>query len=140
MLLNQIWPRVANGKVYIGNGGAEYGVRGYVTEYDAVSGDQVWRFYTVPGDPNIFILPSATFGDASDDTESPLSMILLNTYWYSSSSFSSATTNPDGILLVSSIGKHVVIFTCLLQNACMSTQIGSRMNAFDPRMSCSGFV
>lgn len=46
-------PRVANGKVYIGNGGAEYGVRGYVTAYDAATGEQVWRFYTVPGDPNL---------------------------------------------------------------------------------------
>ena len=44
-------PRVANGKVFIGNGGAEYGVRGYVTAYDAETGKQVWRFYTVPGDP-----------------------------------------------------------------------------------------
>ena len=35
----------------IGNGGAEYGVRGYVTAYDAATGDQGWRFYTVPGDP-----------------------------------------------------------------------------------------
>ena len=45
-------PRVVNGKVIIGNGGAEYGVRGYVTAYDAETGDQVWRFYTVPGDPD----------------------------------------------------------------------------------------
>ena len=45
-------PRVANGKVFIGNGGAEYGVRGYVTAYDADTGEQVWRFYTVPGDPS----------------------------------------------------------------------------------------
>ena len=44
-------PRVANGKVFIGNGGAEYGVRGYVTAYDAETGQQVWRFYTVPGNP-----------------------------------------------------------------------------------------
>ncbi len=44
-------PRVANGKVFIGNGGAEFGVRGYVTAYDASSGEQVWRFFTVPGDP-----------------------------------------------------------------------------------------
>ena len=43
-------PRVANGKVFIGNGGAEFGVRGYVTAYDAESGDEVWRFFTVPGD------------------------------------------------------------------------------------------
>ena len=45
-------PRAAAGKVYIGNGGAEYGVRGYVTAYDADTGDQVWRFFTVPGDPS----------------------------------------------------------------------------------------
>ena len=44
---------MAKGKVYIGNGGAEYGVRGYVTAYDSESGDQVWRFYTVPGNPDL---------------------------------------------------------------------------------------
>jgi alcohol dehydrogenase (cytochrome c)/quinohemoprotein ethanol dehydrogenase len=44
-------PRVANGKVLIGNGGAEMGVRGYVSAYDAATGKLVWRFYTVPGDP-----------------------------------------------------------------------------------------
>ncbi|HEY7842042.1 MAG TPA: PQQ-binding-like beta-propeller repeat protein, partial [Gammaproteobacteria bacterium] len=44
-------PRVVNGKVIIGNGGAEYGVRGYVTAYDAETGRQLWRFYTVPGNP-----------------------------------------------------------------------------------------
>ena len=46
-------PRVANGKVFIGNGGAEFGVRGYVTAYDAESGEEVWRFFTVPGDPSL---------------------------------------------------------------------------------------
>ena len=45
-------PRVANGKVIIGNGGAELGVRGYITAYDAQSGDQIWRFFTVPGNPD----------------------------------------------------------------------------------------
>jgi len=44
-------PRVANGKVIIGNGGAEYGVRGYVTAYDAETGNQAWRWFVVPGDP-----------------------------------------------------------------------------------------
>jgi len=32
----------------IGNGGAEFGVRGYITAYDAGSGQELWRFYTVP--------------------------------------------------------------------------------------------
>ncbi|MBV1880516.1 MAG: PQQ-dependent dehydrogenase, methanol/ethanol family [Pseudomonadales bacterium] len=44
-------PRVVKGKVIIGNGGAEFGVRGYITAYDANNGEQVWRFYTVPGNP-----------------------------------------------------------------------------------------
>jgi quinohemoprotein ethanol dehydrogenase len=45
-------PRVVKGKVVIGNGGGEMGVRGYVSAYDAGTGRQVWRFYTVPGDPS----------------------------------------------------------------------------------------
>lgn len=45
-------PRIVKGKVLIGNGGAEFGVRGYVTAYDARSGKQAWRFFTVPGDPD----------------------------------------------------------------------------------------
>src|SRR5690606_39089103 len=45
-------PRVVQGKVVIGNGGGDYGARGYVTAYDAEDGSQVWRFYTVPGDPS----------------------------------------------------------------------------------------
>jgi quinohemoprotein ethanol dehydrogenase len=45
-------PRVFNGKVLIGNGGAEFGARGYVTAYDAETGNQAWRWFTVPGDPS----------------------------------------------------------------------------------------
>ena len=45
-------PRVFDGKVVVGNGGADYGVRGYVTAYDAETGRKLWRFYTVPGDPS----------------------------------------------------------------------------------------
>ena len=44
-------PRVIRGKVIIGNGGAEYGVRGYVDAYDAETGARLWRFHTVPGNP-----------------------------------------------------------------------------------------
>jgi quinohemoprotein ethanol dehydrogenase len=35
----------------VGNGGAEIGVRGYVSAYDAASGAQLWRLHTVPGNP-----------------------------------------------------------------------------------------
>jgi quinohemoprotein ethanol dehydrogenase len=45
-------PRVVKGKVLIGNGGAEFGVRGYLTAYDAETGEQAWRWFVVPGDPS----------------------------------------------------------------------------------------
>ena len=48
-------PRVVKDKVFIGFGGAEFGARGYVTAYDAVTGKQAWRFYTTPnpkGEPD----------------------------------------------------------------------------------------
>jgi quinohemoprotein ethanol dehydrogenase len=45
-------PRVVKDKVIIGNGGAEMGVRGYVSAYDTETGKLLWRFYTVPGDPS----------------------------------------------------------------------------------------
>ena len=44
-------PRIVEGKVIIGNGGAEFGVRGYVSAYDSSTGELVWRTYTVPGNP-----------------------------------------------------------------------------------------
>jgi alcohol dehydrogenase (cytochrome c)/quinohemoprotein ethanol dehydrogenase len=44
-------PRMAGDRIIIGNGGADYGVRGYVTAYDPDTGEQLWRFYTVPGNP-----------------------------------------------------------------------------------------
>ena len=44
-------PRVVKGKVIIGNGGAEYGVRGFVSAFDAETGELVWKTYTVPGNP-----------------------------------------------------------------------------------------
>jgi quinohemoprotein ethanol dehydrogenase len=45
-------PRIAKGKVFIGNAGSEYAVRGYVSAYDAETGKLIWRAYTVPGDPS----------------------------------------------------------------------------------------
>src|SRR3546814_20339180 len=54
-------PRVVKDMVLIGNGGAEFGVRGYVTAYDADTGKLRWRFYTAPNPPK------AKDGAASDD-------------------------------------------------------------------------
>jgi quinohemoprotein ethanol dehydrogenase len=44
-------PRVMNGKVIIGNGGADFGSRGFVTAFDANTGAQLWRFFITPGSP-----------------------------------------------------------------------------------------
>ena len=55
-------PRIVKGNVIIGNGGAELGVRGYVTAYNAMTGKKVWRFYTIPGNP-----AKGPDGEASDD-------------------------------------------------------------------------
>ena len=45
-------PRTGGGKVYIGQSSSEFGVRGYVSAYDAETGELAWRFYLVPGDPS----------------------------------------------------------------------------------------
>ncbi len=44
-------PQVAGKVVVIGNAGAEYDARGYVSAYDLDTGKLAWRFFTVPGDP-----------------------------------------------------------------------------------------
>ena len=45
-------PKAFDGKVFVGNGGTELGpMRGYVTAYDSETGEQVWRFFIVPGNP-----------------------------------------------------------------------------------------
>ena len=54
-------PRVYDGRVVIGNGGADYGVRGFVAAYDAETGERLWKFYTVPGNP-----ADGPDGEASD--------------------------------------------------------------------------
>lgn len=45
-------PRIIKGKVVIGQGGAEYGVRGFLAAYDAATGKQAWKWYVIPGDPS----------------------------------------------------------------------------------------
>jgi quinohemoprotein ethanol dehydrogenase len=45
-------PKIFKGKVLIGNGGTENGPnRGYITAYDADTGEYAWRFWIVPGNP-----------------------------------------------------------------------------------------
>src|SRR5688572_15102170 len=46
-------PRVARGKVFIGNAGAEFPpFRGYVSAFDVNTGKELWKFYVTPGDPS----------------------------------------------------------------------------------------
>jgi quinohemoprotein ethanol dehydrogenase len=45
-------PRVAKGKVFVGASGGEFGVRGFIAAFDAETGKEAWRFWTVPGDPS----------------------------------------------------------------------------------------
>jgi alcohol dehydrogenase (cytochrome c) len=42
-------PLVVKDKVIVGVGGGEFGIRGYVVAYDAATGKEAWRFYTIPG-------------------------------------------------------------------------------------------
>ena len=44
-------PEIAGDLVIIGNAGAEYDTRGYVTAYDVADGSEQWRFWTIPHDP-----------------------------------------------------------------------------------------
>jgi PQQ-dependent dehydrogenase (methanol/ethanol family) len=71
-------PRAAHGLVYIGNGGAEYGVRGYVSAYDVETGALRWRFYTVPGDP-----AKGPDGAASDPALARASATWTGEWWSS---------------------------------------------------------
>jgi len=45
-------PRIADGKVIIGNAGSDFGTRGFFSAYDAETGRLAWRFYVVPDDPH----------------------------------------------------------------------------------------
>ena len=45
-------PRIIKGKVVIGQGGAEYGVRGFLAAYDSATGKLAWKFFVIPGDPS----------------------------------------------------------------------------------------
>ena len=42
-------PLIVKDKVIVGVGGGEYGIRGFIAAYDAKTGKEAWRFYTIPG-------------------------------------------------------------------------------------------
>jgi len=45
-------PRIADGRIFIGEAGSEFHQRGYLAAYDAQSGKELWRWWAVPGDPS----------------------------------------------------------------------------------------
>lgn len=45
-------PRIADGRVFIGEAGSEFEERGYLAAYSADTGKQLWRWWSVPGDPS----------------------------------------------------------------------------------------
>jgi len=60
-------PLVIDNMVIVGVSGGEYGIRGNVTAYDAVTGEQIWRWYSIPapaGDPTFdAVAPNGWFGN-----------------------------------------------------------------------------
>jgi quinohemoprotein ethanol dehydrogenase len=69
-------PRAFNGKIVIGNGGADFSpLRGYVTAYDAENGRQIWRFYVVPGKPG------SKDGAASDEALEQAAKTWTGEWW-----------------------------------------------------------
>jgi quinohemoprotein ethanol dehydrogenase len=46
-------PRIAGGKVIIGASGGDKPTRGFFAAFDAATGRQAWKFYTVPGNPEL---------------------------------------------------------------------------------------
>jgi quinohemoprotein ethanol dehydrogenase len=69
-------PRVFDGKVVVGNSGADFGVRGFVAAYDADTGRKLWKFYTVPGDP-----AKGPDGEASDSVMAMAAKTWAGQWW-----------------------------------------------------------
>ena len=69
-------PRVFDGKVIVGNGGADLGVRGFVSAYDANTGKRLWKFYLVPGDPS-----KGPDGEASDSIMATAAKTWTGEWW-----------------------------------------------------------
>ena len=42
-------PLIVKDKVLVGSGGGEYGIRGFIAAFDAKTGKELWRVYTIPG-------------------------------------------------------------------------------------------
>jgi quinohemoprotein ethanol dehydrogenase len=75
-------PYIARDLVVIGNAGAEFDARGYITAYDHASGEQRWRFFIVPGDPRLgFEHPELEIAAKTWDPQSLWEVGLGGTAW-----------------------------------------------------------
>ena len=68
-------PRIANGLVVIGNSGGDVGSRGYMTAYNADTGEKAWRFFIVPGEPG------KPDGEASDSVMEMAAKTWTGEWW-----------------------------------------------------------
>jgi quinohemoprotein ethanol dehydrogenase len=86
-------PRAFNGKIIIGFSGGDFGaLRGYVTAYDAQTGQQVWRFYFVPG------RPGTRDGAASDEIMAKVAGTWTGEWWKhggGAAAWNAITYDPD---------------------------------------------
>ena len=69
-------PRVYDGKVIIGNGGGDYGSRGFVSAFDAETGKKLWKFFIVPTDPS-----KGPDGEASDNVMEMATKTWSGKFW-----------------------------------------------------------
>jgi alcohol dehydrogenase (cytochrome c) len=78
-------PLVVKDKVIVGVGGGEYGIRGFIAAYEAKTGKEVWRFYTIPGpgEPghDSWSGESWKYGSASVWVTGSYDPVLNLTYW-----------------------------------------------------------
>ncbi|MEH3105778.1 MAG: PQQ-dependent dehydrogenase, methanol/ethanol family [Sphingomonas fennica] len=69
-------PRVFDGQVVVGNSGGDFGVRGFVSAYDADTGAKRWKFFLAPGDP-----AKGADGEASDPVMAMAAKTWDGEYW-----------------------------------------------------------
>ena len=78
-------PLVAEGKVIVGVSGGEFGIRGFITAFDAMTGEEAWKTYTIPapGEPGSETWPGDTWktGGASIWVTGSYDPLLGLTYW-----------------------------------------------------------
>jgi quinohemoprotein ethanol dehydrogenase len=91
-------PRMADGLVVIGNSGGDVGSRGYMTAYDAETGEKAWRFFIVPGEPG------GADGEASDSVMEMAAATWTGEWW----TMGGGGNNWDGIIYDPDL--HLVYF------------------------------